>query len=148
MRTSCPNCHQKYELDNEFSGSEVYCEKCGNNFTAVPESQPRPTQSVQVSAVQKPKSSGSLKTAIEFKSKTPIECYILNIAGLLCIVVGLLFLIGVIGALTSKEARAMEALPFAFGTFISGGALCGFSTLIRSASATEHVVREILKKIK
>ena len=29
----CPKCKQKYEVDDEYAGVEVHCEKCGNAFT-------------------------------------------------------------------------------------------------------------------
>lgn len=53
----CPKCNQKYEVDDEYAGVEVHCEKCGNDFNAQAEKVepvPRSTVPKGITPVMRP----------------------------------------------------------------------------------------------
>ncbi len=57
MKTKCPHCSQKYELDDEFSEKAVVCDMCGKDFVVKPlgptsKPLPPPVQSVASPSVR------------------------------------------------------------------------------------------------
>lgn len=42
MKTSCPNCHQNYEIDDGDAGKDLECSACGKTFRAASTATPQP----------------------------------------------------------------------------------------------------------
>ena len=88
MKTSCPKCGQRYELDDDLAGQPVACTKCGQEFIAkkpLPPAPPRVTMDMKVTKAPV-KSPESLK-----KFKPPIISQIFYGFGLTSLIFSILY---------------------------------------------------------
>lgn len=88
MKTSCPKCGQRYELDDDWAGQPVACTKCGQEFIAKKPLPPAPPRVIAEMKVTKapPKPSAAIK-----KFKCPIISQIFYGLGLTSLIFGILY---------------------------------------------------------
>lgn len=92
MKTSCPQCNQHYEIDDEYNGQLIECQKCGGKFVA------EPTENKQIS--KKPQENrkklpAAVSTDANQSSSVTLQGVIKVLAVLTAVIAGICFYCGV-----------------------------------------------------
>ncbi len=139
MQTTCPHCKQVYEVESQYLGRRIECQKCKQEFTiensaspSVPPAPPAPPQAKPANA--------------EETFKAPILSTIFNILGYVCLA---LFLLGFAGSVILIVQRNFVAagtlLPAAGISLLNTLLMFGLSQVVRAISETAFNTRQLLK---
>ena len=144
----CPNCGQKCELDDEYDGAAVECPKCGKDFEAKKPAPPVTSESSSASrytVINAPKYS---------KYSKPALCWILEIAGAILVIIGVVATFLCISAMelpANGEYRGMmlfgqlTVLASCVGILVIGCILGGFSLIVYHTGETAFNTRQLLE---
>ena len=131
MHTTCPFCKQTYEVEDQYLGQHIECQKCKHEFT--------------IAQSQAPPSPAAGTGAEVFK--TPLLSRIFNVFGGLSLA-GTIFCIAgavIMGIRQDNMYAGMAILPAIFATILNALIMFGLSELVKAISETAFNTRQLLK---
>ena len=138
MHITCPFCKQTYEVEDQYLGQQIECQKCKHEFT-IAQSQEPPQKTAA------PPSPAAGTGAEVFK--TPLLSRIFNVFGGLSLA-GTIFCIAgavIMGIRQDNMYAGMAILPAIFATLLNALIMFGLSKLVKAISETAFNTRQILK---
>ena len=139
MQTTCPHCKQVYEVESQYLGRRIECQKCKQEFTiensaspSVPPAPPAPPQAKPVNA--------------EENFKAPLLSIIFNILGYVSLALFLFCLAGSVILIVQRDFAGAGTTLYAVGIVLLNALLMfGLSQVVRAISETAFNTRQLLK---
>ena len=145
MKTQCPHCRQHYEIDDQYNGQIIECQKCGQNF--IPESLQKVELSTSVHNLNlsKPCMKTIKKEEKSLQSfKVPVIVYFLRITGILALVVCGLQLLCILACIITATFESMvNFYPTFIGSILISLFIFGLAKIILLLAKVEYNTRGI-----
>ncbi len=144
MLTTCPFCKQTYEVEEQYLGRQIECQKCKREFTIGQSQEPR-QESSPVPPAPAPAPAPAKTGAAVFK--VPLLTHIFNVFGGLSVAGTLFCIAGAVLMSIQKENifAGMSLLPLIFATLLNALIMFGLSELVKAISETAFNTRQLLK---